>query len=88
MGKYVNLDLICNKSTIDRQFTIFVEVQLCAFARLLSLLGRYFYYILTKKTTMFTVLCTQNTEAYVYVIGSLILCKHILLSLTLKENTI
>ena len=37
---------------------------------------------------MFTVLCTQNTEAYVYVIGSLILCKHILLSLTLKENTI
>jgi len=75
MGKYVNLDLICNKSTIDRQFTIFVEVQLCAFARLLSLLGRYFYYILTKKTTMFTVLCRhahsewQYTEAFLYVIG-------------------
>ena len=49
-----------------------------------------------KETTMSTVLCRhahfdwQNTEVFLYVIESHILCKHgnILVSLTLKENTI
>ena len=52
--------------------------------------------LLTKKTTMFIVLCRhahsdwQSTETFLYVIGKSNICKHvnILLSLTLKENTI
>ena len=48
------------------------EGQLCTFARLLSLLGRYFHHL--KKITMFTVLyryahSAQSTETFLYVVG-------------------
>ena len=77
------LDTLCMMYVSHSLFSF--ERQLCTFAWVLALLGILFSLLLTKKTTMITVLCRHvhsdwcRTEAFLNVIGK---------SLTLKENTI
>ena len=73
-----------------------LQGQLCTFARVLSLLGRYFHYFEERKLPYLLfyvdmhILIDKALKHFYMLQESLILCKHgnILLSLTLKENTI
>ena len=71
---------------------ISLKGQLCTFAWVLSLFVQVFSLLLTKKTTIFTVLCRhahsdwQSTEAFLYVIRKSNIMQTLSLTLKTKHN--